>query len=373
MSDPPAGPRDRRLLVQRLAAAAGNEGERPARPDRRRDPGAAHRACRLAVERRPSTTPPSRSRTIPARRCRHGRPRAAFGSRSSARRSVSSRPSRRSGARSSRRPGSTRANLDEGLKKAMQAKGVLPKDLLGGEVPNVEQDALTAFTPDRAVANSTSIALLAELGDRRILLTGDAWAPVLEVGLGRLLGERHLEALPIDLLKVAHHGSRNNTSMALLDLLACNRFLFSSSGAIFHHPDHQTVSRAIQATKRAGPEGLDAVLQLPERRQRGLGHARARRPPRLHAGLPRPGARRVPEGGGVADLVQAAIGVVSPICGRRPETTGQQPQASISDCRRGGSRLRSADAIRGPRRAGSRTRGRTRGNGLEALSPGVGP
>ena len=147
------------------------------------------------------------------------------------------------------------ANLDEGLKKAMQAKGVLPKDLLGGEVPNVEQDALTAFTPDRAVANSTSIALLAELGDRRILLTGDAWAPVLEVGLGRLLGERHLEALPIDLLKVAHHGSRNNTSMALLDLLACNRFLFSSSGAIFHHPDHQTVSRAIQATKRRGLKG----------------------------------------------------------------------------------------------------------------------
>ena len=46
-------------------------------------------------------------------------------------------------------------------------------------------------------------------------------------------------------VKLAHHGSRNNTSLAFLERLDCQRFLVSSSGAIFDHPDVEALSRVI--------------------------------------------------------------------------------------------------------------------------------
>jgi beta-lactamase superfamily II metal-dependent hydrolase len=145
-------------------------------------------------------------------------------------------------------------DLEAGLARAMRRKGVLSADVLGDDTIDVPRDAASLFTPDPAVANSTSIALLAEFGGKRALLTGDAWAPVLEAGIGRLLRQTQAERLRLDVLKVAHHGSKNNTSSSLLERIVTARYLFSSSGAIFHHPDRQAVSRAIVAGARGGVE-----------------------------------------------------------------------------------------------------------------------
>lgn len=145
-------------------------------------------------------------------------------------------------------------DLDAGLARAMRHKGVTPPDLLGDEAIDVPRDAASVFKSDEAVANSTSIALLAEFGDKRALLTGDAWAPVLQAGVRRALVERRAETLSVDVLKVAHHGSKNNTNVSLLETINCSRYMFSSNGAIFHHPDRQAVSRTIEAATRGGTE-----------------------------------------------------------------------------------------------------------------------
>jgi Metallo-beta-lactamase superfamily len=149
-------------------------------------------------------------------------------------------------------------DLEAGLARVMARKGVTRPDLLGDTTPDVESDAGSRFTSDRAVANSTSIAVLAEVDGRRALFAGDAWAPVLESGIRRLLLERGLDVLDLDVLKLAHHGSRNNTSETLLEAVRCSRFLFSSSGAIFHHPDRVAVARAIRAA--GDPVGPGATL-----------------------------------------------------------------------------------------------------------------
>jgi beta-lactamase superfamily II metal-dependent hydrolase len=117
----------------------------------------------------------------------------------------------------------------------------LAKDVLGEDEPDVE--ALFAPTPpDRAPANGSSIAFLAEFGGKRLLLGADAYAEVLLESLGRL-GAR----LRVDAFKLPHHGSAGNVSTELLEAIDCNTFLVSTSGVSFGHPDPEAIARAIKA------------------------------------------------------------------------------------------------------------------------------
>jgi hypothetical protein len=96
-------------------------------------------------------------------------------------------------------------------------------------------------TADNSVANGSSIAVVLEHEDGRLLLAGDAHAPVLERGLARWEGAGAGGRLPLDALKLAHHGSRANLTVDLLDRLDCRRFLVSTNGAKFGHPDRAAV------------------------------------------------------------------------------------------------------------------------------------
>jgi hypothetical protein len=53
-------------------------------------------------------------------------------------------------------------------------------------------------------------------------------------------------ALELDAYKLAHHGSRANTSKKLLERLACRRYLISTNGSQFEHPDRESIARIIQ-------------------------------------------------------------------------------------------------------------------------------
>ena len=94
---------------------------------------------------------------------------------------------------------------------------------------------------DSSVANLTSIAFLLEHGGRSCLFTGDGYADVLARGLDRLRKERGLERLPIDVVKLPHHGSAANIGPELLRTIDCRRFLVSTNGDYFKHPDPETL------------------------------------------------------------------------------------------------------------------------------------
>jgi hypothetical protein len=100
---------------------------------------------------------------------------------------------------------------------------------------------------DASVANGSSIALLAEFDDRAILVTGDAHADVLAKSIKALQRARGREAekLKLDALKLSHHGSANATTIELLTLLDCPRYLVSSNGNLFYHPDREAIARVI--------------------------------------------------------------------------------------------------------------------------------
>lgn len=132
-------------------------------------------------------------------------------------------------------------------------KRYLPGEGLLGTTPQLDALLASQSRPDNAAANGSSIALLAEFGGKRCLLLADAHADVVSASLRRLLEARGLERLEVDAVKVAHHGSKGNTSDELMDLLECRIFLFSTNGAIFGHPDREAVQRVIGRSTRTQP------------------------------------------------------------------------------------------------------------------------
>jgi hypothetical protein len=112
---------------------------------------------------------------------------------------------------------------------------------------DLETLARKAVTKDTSVANGSSIALLAEFDEHAILPTGDAHADVLAKSITALQQARGRknEKLKLDALKLSHHGSVNGTTGELLALLDCQRYLVSSNGNIFYHPDREAMARVI--------------------------------------------------------------------------------------------------------------------------------
>lgn len=115
-------------------------------------------------------------------------------------------------------------------------------DALGAST-NVPKLVAKKFSEDKAEANGSSIAFLAEYDGRRLLFTGDAHPGVLANTIPRLLGRK--KSLPLDVFKLAHHGSRANLSPGLLELLECDHVLVSSNGQKFQHPDPEAIARVI--------------------------------------------------------------------------------------------------------------------------------
>jgi hypothetical protein len=108
------------------------------------------------------------------------------------------------------------------------------------------------YTPDRSVANNSSLAFLAELQGKAVLICGDASAEVLAASIRAVIGRRGQGRLRVDAFVVPHNGSARNLTRELLALLDCERYLISTNGSTFRHPDRETIAR-ILAFGRSSP------------------------------------------------------------------------------------------------------------------------
>jgi hypothetical protein len=61
----------------------------------------------------------------------------------------------------------------------------------------------------------------------------------------KLLYTRDEFPLYFDAIKVSHHGSALNTSPELLELIDSEKFLISTNGKSFGHPDTETIARIV--------------------------------------------------------------------------------------------------------------------------------
>jgi hypothetical protein len=96
------------------------------------------------------------------------------------------------------------------------------------------------YGDDRTPANGSSITCVFEYDGASVLLAGDAHARSLESSLKLLADQRSVAKLRFDAVKLPHHGSMSNISEAWLQWVDCERWLISTNGAVFHHPNIET-------------------------------------------------------------------------------------------------------------------------------------
>ncbi len=123
--------------------------------------------------------------------------------------------------------------------------------------PNVEELARIAANSDRSVANLASIVVLAELRGKRMLLTGDGRSDHTLAGLERAGLLEPGGTLPVDLLKLPHHGSDRNVTQAFFERLPARHYVISANGAN-DNPD-VTVLEMIEAAR---PDDDDFTIHL---------------------------------------------------------------------------------------------------------------
>jgi hypothetical protein len=107
-----------------------------------------------------------------------------------------------------------------------------------------ELNALPECSEDQAVCNGSSIAILLETNMAKLLFLGDAHPSVVAASLKRL-GYSAARPLEAALVKVAHHGSRYNTSAELLSLWRCQHYAISTNGLKHGLPNKECLAKLI--------------------------------------------------------------------------------------------------------------------------------
>ncbi|MDE1480273.1 MBL fold metallo-hydrolase [Xenorhabdus bovienii] len=112
------------------------------------------------------------------------------------------------------------------------------------EISSTEQSSIqalanTPFDDDDSPTNRSSFSFLIESDGKRILYLGDCHSEVVT----SWLDQQELEKIKVDVVKISHHGSQNNTSLELLRLIECNKYLISTNGKSHGHPNLETLAR----------------------------------------------------------------------------------------------------------------------------------
>jgi hypothetical protein len=110
-----------------------------------------------------------------------------------------------------------------------------------------ELQALAAEFVDDSVHNLSSLVVLAEFGDKRILLTGDARGDFILESL-RQANLIKNGKFKVDILKVPHHGSIHNVAKSFFETIIADHYVFSANGRD-GNPDPPTFDLLFDARK----------------------------------------------------------------------------------------------------------------------------
>jgi hypothetical protein len=119
--------------------------------------------------------------------------------------------------------------------------------------------SLLAAYADRSIKNLSSIVCLAEMGGKKILLTGDARGDKIVAGLTEA-GLLDHGPLKVDVLKGPHHGSDRNVEPDFFEQIVAETYVFSGDGT-HGNPERDTLTWLTGA--RGKHAEYDIVLTYP--------------------------------------------------------------------------------------------------------------
>lgn len=96
---------------------------------------------------------------------------------------------------------------------------------------------------DKGTINRSSISIIIEFNDRKLLFLGDSSPREMEkeiIDYSRKNGNR------FEVCKVSHHGSRNNISKNMIESIECRKYLISTNGGTHSHPDIESIIKILQ-------------------------------------------------------------------------------------------------------------------------------
>lgn len=120
---------------------------------------------------------------------------------------------------------------------------------------SLEQLAAQDDSPEKSINedlfNSSSIAFVLRTFDKSILLLGDSHPDLVKRTM-TANGYSIKNKLEVDIVKISHHGSKNNTTKDILDMIDCDKYVISTNGgsSTHTHPDRETIARIIYHPER---------------------------------------------------------------------------------------------------------------------------
>lgn len=141
-----------------------------------------------------------------------------------------------------------------------------PSQIIKGPMKSLAQAPFqTAKKLNRDLFNAMSIAFVIRTPDLSLLLLADSRPEVIKeslIGLGYNDNENRLK---VDYVKISHHGSKNNTSNEVLDIVDSSNFIFSTNGGTGRskHPDRETIARILYHPKRDVKKRINLYFNYP--------------------------------------------------------------------------------------------------------------
>jgi len=96
---------------------------------------------------------------------------------------------------------------------------------------------------DYSITNGSSISFILQYQGKNLLFLGDAHEDIIFESISELKAKGF--SCFFDLVKISHHGSNKNISKRLLSLFEAKKYLISTNGLKFNHPDIEAISKII--------------------------------------------------------------------------------------------------------------------------------
>lgn len=125
-----------------------------------------------------------------------------------------------------------------------EKKRLTKKNVSSSSLITIDDLIKEDFIEDDTTTNGSSIAFILENKKNKFLFLADSHPSIIVQNLKKYHKDDEFP-VKFDLIKIAHHGSKSNTSPELLNLIDSEIYVFSTNGLIHNHPDKETIARII--------------------------------------------------------------------------------------------------------------------------------